>query len=78
MQTKHEKVSFWRLNQGELFLYDSSVCLMKLPHIKGRNKGTFVEFNGVDLKTGALVYLKDENRMVERVHNLTITNNRRI
>lgn len=73
----NKKVPLSSIKEGEIFIYNSS-CILKLPHIKGYQKGTFVELNGVDIMTGALVYISDETISVALAHNLTITNNRRI
>lgn len=73
----NKKVPLSSIKEGEIFIYNSS-CILKLPHIKGYTKGVFVELNGVDIMTGALVYISDETISVALAHNLTITNNRRI
>lgn len=73
----NKKVPLSSIKEGEIFMYNSS-CILKLPHIKGYKKGTFVELNGVDIMTGALVYISDETISVTLANNLTITNNRRI
>ena len=73
----NKKVPLSSIKEGEIFIYNSS-CILKLPHIKGYTKGTFVELNGVDIITEALVYISDKTISVALAHNLTITNNRRI
>lgn len=73
----NKKVPLSSIKEGEIFIYNSS-CILKLPHIKGYTKGVFVELNGVDIMTGALVYISDETISVTLANNLTITNNRSI